>query len=165
MGDWVGGSIFLHGPHLSDPFMGTTEARGFECLKRDNDSRPLFAGLKRRQAQFLSQFVFACLSCMGGLGRSVWITVVKRPQHTDQSSLSLGAAKCFGEQRCLWGAHGEGQAASELPEYCGLLLAFPQVWAVHRYHLVHTGVLSDMSLHAQRGRALPQGMCCACPYS
>lgn len=115
MGDWVGGSIFLHGPPLSDLLMGTTEAHGSECLNRDNDSRPLFAALKRRQTRFLSQFVFACLSCVGGHGRSVWteITVVKRPQHTDESWLSLGAAKCFGEQRCSRGVHGEGQAASE----------------------------------------------------
>lgn len=155
MGDWVGGSIFLHGPHLSDLFMGATKAHGAECLNR-NDSRPLFAGLKKRQARFLSQFVFAWLSSVGRHGHSVWteISVGKRPQCTDETWLSLGAAQCFGEQRCSRGVHGEGQAAPELPEYCRLLLAFPQLWAVRRYHLVHVSVLSDISLRAQRGRAL-----------
>lgn len=118
MGDWVGVSIFLHGLHLSDLLLGATGTHGSECLNRDNDSRPPFLLDSRGGKLNSSQFVFACLSCVGGRGCSVCteIIVVKRPQHTDESWLYLGAAKCFGEQRCSQGAHGEGQAASQLPE-------------------------------------------------
>lgn len=79
-----------------------------------------FCLARRRRARFLHRFVFACLICVGGRGRSSVHRNYcggKRRQRAEiwVSSRAPAKARHFGGQRRTWGARGGGRAALEPP--------------------------------------------------
>lgn len=100
MGDWVGGSIFLRGPHLSDLLMGATEAQGSECLNRDNDSRPLSL-LDSEETSLIPLSVCVCLFELCG---RAWAFSVHRNHCGEKATAHRRELAFLESSQVFWGA-------------------------------------------------------------
>lgn len=100
MGDWVGGTIFLCGPQLSDLLMGAAEAHGSERLNRDNDSRTLSL-LDSEETSLIPLSVCVCLFELCGW---VWAFSVHRNHCGRKASAHRRELAFLGSTQVFWGA-------------------------------------------------------------
>lgn len=114
MGDWVGGTIFLHGPHLSDLLTGATEAHGSERL--NNDSRPL----SLLDSEETSLFPLSVCICLFELRGRAWAFSVHRNHCGEKATAHRRELVFLGSSHVFWGS-GSARGGTSSFRAAGLL--------------------------------------------